>query len=350
MAMLFIVHIEGEIVMRCVHCGKEVRDNVIFCIHCNRPVKREYSHYACEIYDSLSIRDKLMNMITKPSSQKEKYRQDISSKKYITAEKSLKNTIKSKGDSVKDLYNSYVNENDPRMKSSAADTGRSRPSGDETAAYAGDNDQDPEYFGMKDLIRFKESVQKNAQHAAKRFSDGTPDEKKNTMKIAGLVLALLVAFISACVDTNTNNYSYEESGTVYEDYYNDYAFPEEPVLKPEIIKQINSSPLGSESLITEYLSMLYDDTYQMQWFDEPQLYSLEAFEPYMDEIEQIEADYNNNPNYAAYDELIYIKQLWQKHMQPVYDNPENYGQWKNSGHLEEFSYSLDSVCNGYLEE
>ncbi|MBN7772422.1 zinc-ribbon domain-containing protein [Clostridium aminobutyricum] len=50
--------------MRCIHCGKEVRDGVVFCIHCDRPVKREYAHYACEFYDSVSVRERLFNILT----------------------------------------------------------------------------------------------------------------------------------------------------------------------------------------------------------------------------------------------------------------------------------------------
>lgn len=93
--------------MRCVHCGKEVRNNRVFCIHCGRPVKREYAHYACEFYDSVSIRDKMHQLFTSLFSvgkgQMEWKRVD-----HRSIQKNTPETIKDKVSTAKNSYLKYV--------------------------------------------------------------------------------------------------------------------------------------------------------------------------------------------------------------------------------------------------
>lgn len=93
--------------MRCVHCGKEVRNGLVFCVHCGRPIKREYAHYACEFYDSVSIRDRIHYIFTSlfgfGKNQMEWKRVDHRSIQKITPE-----TIKDKVGTAKNSYLKYV--------------------------------------------------------------------------------------------------------------------------------------------------------------------------------------------------------------------------------------------------
>lgn len=93
--------------MRCVHCGKEVRNGLVFCVHCGRPIKREYAHYACEFYDSVSIRDSVYHIFTSlfglGKNQMEWKRVDHRSIQKITPE-----TIKDKVGVAKNSYLKYI--------------------------------------------------------------------------------------------------------------------------------------------------------------------------------------------------------------------------------------------------
>nr|WP_315019513.1 zinc ribbon domain-containing protein [uncultured Aminipila sp.] len=330
--------------MRCVHCGKEVRNNVIFCIHCGRPVKLEYSHYACEFYESLSIWDKLLSIFSGFSSQKKGYKQDVSLTRTTTTNKNLKDTIKKKGNSIKELYDNYTGENSGKTKDEAIKSNIDE-TGTNLKAQTAYNDQDPDYLGLKDIKKIKDSAQK----IIRDFSGSSKEEKASLIKIAGVILIVVLALITTFIDTTGDNgYSYDESSEVYEET-EEYVFPENPVINSEFVDSINSCPLGSENLIIGYLGMLYDDTYQRQWYDEC-LYSLDEFQPYISQIEQIETDYNNNPNYLVYDQLIYIKKLWQELVQPIYENPENYEQQQIDDNLNEFSLELNDTCDYYLED
>lgn len=316
--------------MRCVHCGKEVRNNIIFCIHCGRPVKLEYSHYACEFYKSLSIWDKFLNVFSGFSSQKKSYKQDVSLTRTTTTNKKLKDTIKKKESSIKELYDNYTKEN----------SGQTKDAKDNEI----DADQDPEYFSLKDIKKIKDSV----QNVVGNFSGSSQEEKSSLIKIAGVILTIVLALVTTFIDNSDNDYSYDESSAVYEET-EEYVFPEYPVINSELVESIDGCPLGSENLIMGYLKMLYDDTYQIQWYGEP-LYSLDEFQPYISQIEQIETDYDNDPNYLVYDQLIYIKKLWQELVQPIYENPENYEQQQIDDNLNEFSLELNATCDYYFED
>ncbi|MHC1723642.1 MAG: zinc ribbon domain-containing protein [Aminipila sp.] len=101
--------------MRCVHCGKEVRNNRIFCIHCGRPVKLEYNHYTCE-YENFSIWDNLLTIFSKLSSQKKSYQQDVRLTRTTTLNKNLKDMVKKKAISIEELYSNYTKGNSGETK------------------------------------------------------------------------------------------------------------------------------------------------------------------------------------------------------------------------------------------
>lgn len=329
--------------MRCVHCGKEVRNNIIFCIHCGRPVKYEYSHYACEYYDSLSMGDKILNTFSGFSNKKKHYKEDVSIKRTTTPNKTLKDTIIKKKTSIEEYYNNYTKQN----AGQTTDGNKIKPADycnvsttDVETVY---NDKDPEYFTLKDIKKIKDST----QSVIGNFSNSTKEEKSSVIKFAGIILAIILACVTTFIDTSHNDYTYDDSSEVYEET-DEYGFPENPIINNELVENINSCPLGSENLIIGFLGMLYDDTYQMQWYGEP-LYSVEEFQPYISQINQIEEDYDNNTNYLIYDQLISIKKLWQELIQPIYENPGNFDQQQIDDNLSEFSLQLNGVCNYYLE-
>lgn len=344
--------------MRCEHCGKEVKNNVIFCIHCGRPVKREYSHYACEFYDSLSFFDKIANIFSSFSHEKSEYRQDFSSRKSKARDLTLKETlkeksssIKNKGNSIKQLYDEYTKNNS--QTTDQFENNEVNIDFYETETYVDNNeskelekynDQDPEYFNLKDLKNIKENTKKAIQD----FSNSSEEEQSTKLKIIGFVVTIIVLFVSMFF-TSTDSNDYNVDYIDYSDYeYNEnYNFPEEPVVVAGLIDAITNCPLGNEDFIINYLKLLYEDTTYMQAFDAP-LYSLEDFEPYISQIEQIEGDYENNDNYVAYDELIYINDLWQIQILPIYQNPENYEQWEINDNISDFYTELTDVCNYYL--
>lgn len=322
--------------MRCVHCGKEVRNNIIFCIHCGRPVKLEYSHYACEFYESLSVWDKFLSIFSRLSSYPQKYKQDVNLTRTTRTNKSLKDTIKKKGSTLKELYDNYTQEGSGQAKENAISENINT-----SDTYT---NQDPEYLGLKDIKKVKDSAEKVFQ----QFSHSSKEEKTSIIKIAGLIITIVLALITTFANTSSHDdYSYDDTSEVYEET-DEYGFPQNPAINSEVVDSINSCPLGSDSLIISYLGMLYDDTYQMQWYGEP-LYSMEEFQPYVTQIEQIEQDYDNNANYLVYDQLIAIKKLWQELIQPIYENSENFDQQQIDDNLNEFSSQLNDTCNYYLQ-
>ncbi|WP_312649476.1 zinc ribbon domain-containing protein [Aminipila sp.] len=323
--------------MRCVHCGKEVRNNIIFCTHCGRPVKLEYSHYACEFYESLSVWDKFISIFSRFSTYLPKYKQDVTLTRTTRINKSLKDTIKKKGSTLKELYDNYTQEGSGQTKENTISENINT-----SDTYT---NQDPEYLGLKDIKKVKDSAEK----VFRQFSNSSKEEKTSIIKIAGLIITIVLALITTFVNTSSHDdYSYVETNEAYEETA-DYSFPETPIVYSSLVENIDSCPLGSESLITSYLRMLYDDTYQMQWYDES-LYSLKDFQPYISQIEQIETDYDNNENYFIYDQLITIKNLWQELIQPIYENRDQFDQEQIEDNLYQFSSELDKVCNYYLKD
>lgn len=322
--------------MRCVHCGKEVKDNVIFCIHCDMPVKHEYSHYACEYYDSFSICDKFPSIFSGFSIEKKNHTQNISSKKIITNNQSLKNTIKKKGNSIKELYDNYTMENSQQDQNQKVNLNI-----DETETYSDSYNQNT-YNSNQD-----EQTTYNEQNSEGFYSSSEANQKKSfkTIAIAIAIISLLLSVISSNINSECTPeyYSDEYETTTY------YDFPENPCIDNYFDEYINNSTLGSEELIVQYLTMLYEDIDYMYFYDE-HLYTLEEFQPYISEIEQIEIDYENDSDYMAYDELIYIKNLWQKLILPTYENNGNYEQLEIDDDLNEFSFELDDICNYYLND
>lgn len=329
--------------MRCVHCGKEVKNNIIFCIHCGRPIKHEYSHYACEYYDSLSIWDKIFSTFSGFLTPKKNYRQDVNIKRTTTANKKLKDTIKKSQSSINELYNTYIKENSGQTKDAPANEEDVYPNVSATNAEPEYNGQDPKYFGLKDIKKITDS----AKSVIGNFSESSQEEKSSLIKFAGIILTIILALVTTFIDTSHDDYSYDDSSEVYEET-DEYGFPQNPAINSEVVDSINSCPLGSENFIIDYLGMLYDDTYQMQWYGEP-LYSVEEFQPYVTQIEEIEQDYDNNANYLVYEQLIAIKKLWQELIQPIYENPENFDQQQIDDNLNEFSSQLNDTCNYYLQ-
>ncbi|QHI73667.1 zinc ribbon domain-containing protein [Aminipila terrae] len=173
--------------MRCVHCGKEVRNNIVFCIHCGRPVKREYSHYACEYYDGLSFWDKFLNLLNGVSMEKKDYRQDARLRMTTTKNVNIKNVIKNKQNSIQELYASYTNE-------SAANTNPKRVHGDGRRIDTHEssnvhNKQGAENFNVNNV---KDSMQKSF----KNFANSSEEETSaSIMKTLGIILAIIFAII-----------------------------------------------------------------------------------------------------------------------------------------------------------
>lgn len=378
--------------MRCVHCGKEVKNNVIFCIHCGRPVKREYSRYSCEIYDDLSLKDKILNLVNNISSKNNNYENSINSRKNITKKVNIKefakeksNSLKQKGSSLLQSYNDYTKEessqNDIDFDNLKYEGERNQVDEDyentdipinfdDSDSYVDNrveednkryNYEESDFLSLDDL----KNIKNKAKQVYHEFRESSHEEQRTKLKVIGIGVIAFIFIMSmfvSCLSYDDDNYyvetSYDEDTIqgsdefvetdeeyIYTDHYN---FPENPVIIAGLRDNINKCPLGSEELIVNYLKLIYEDKAYIEAFYVP-LHSLEEIEPYIEQIEQIEADYNNDPNYQVYGELIYIKDMWQQFMQPIYETPDAYEQWEIENNLEEFSEDIEDVCEYYVE-
>lgn len=323
--------------MRCVHCGKEVRDNTIFCINCDRPVKSEYNKYACEIYDSVSILDKIAAPFRYLENFKDKASENIKgiSGKTLNVNE-LKDVVKGQIDTVKLTYENYIAENKEfsesrRNKEIAKDQ---ETVSKRIAEETGESDSEWGMFGDSC------STQKHIVH-----TDPT-EKKKSKIKIIisiAFIALILIPMVGSCSNDEVVSYVpehvYVEPG--------DYEFPIEPAVVDIFSEDIDSCFYGNRELITEYLMMIYSNTEQLH-LNEELIYTAEDLEPYIKEIEQIQNDYPNNESYGVYSELIYINYMWKEMILNIKEYPEQDNIVERDQIVDDFFLELKNVCKYYL--
>lgn len=102
--------------MHCIHCGKETRKNVVFCTNCGRPTKREYNHYACEIYDAISLREKWRNLLANLSAARGGEQHNRSWHSSTTQQTGFEKLLGVNKQKLQDVYSGYFNKLDEPLR------------------------------------------------------------------------------------------------------------------------------------------------------------------------------------------------------------------------------------------
>lgn len=330
--------------MRCVHCGKEVKDNVVFCIHCDRPTKQEFNHYACEYYDDFSIYNKIKGNFKGFVIGKKVYRQNSGSIKTVVNSKKINKVNKKKGISIQELYNNYTMANSQQNEDKEINMNL-----DETETYSDSYNQNVYNSDLNTQTTYKEEKSEIPYYSSKK-------KQKNIITQALIPIAI-IAFIGFVTFASVKSeYSYivtnSECSNVEYDSSEEttlYEFPENPAIDNYFIGYLDNSTLANDEFIIQYLTMMHEDIDYIYLYDKP-LYTLEEFQPYISEIEQIEVDHENDPDYRVYNNLIYIKNLWLEFILPIYKNPSYYEHWELDDFLNQFCPEFDVICNYYLDD
>jgi hypothetical protein len=293
--------------MRCIHCGKEIRDGVVFCIHCDRPIKKEYAHYSCEFYDSFSIAERIATIFASISDLNHKHE-----------------------------HKSFVKYNHRNNTNSQNSETVSNQNGSES-----------------DDINLDE-ITDSAKQLLKKIIESPKAEKKIA---AGIIIFLFFAInilpsLLNFSSSDQSNITVENDGYYSDVYYSDELqyidFPIEPKIYDDLEVAINNSELGSSSFVITYLQSMCDGINQRE-YSNGMFFSTSEFEncySLMQEI--IKAQENDYAQYEVYDELVYLTEQWRYGIEPMIQNSEAYDQDVILSYLNDFSWNLIETRDYYL--
>ncbi len=352
--------------MRCVHCGKEVRDNVIFCIGCGRAVKREYEKYCNEVYNEFSLKGKILKFIDRKNEQQrydsktntktKKYSQSDTnnsikreaSQKISEASESLKGILSFAKKWIEDNMASDMVSSDSSMdqldKSAWDDTrvlgNNNKPEIIESANKENlyeDNDS----FNNNDSFNDNDSYEFDTNADSESNSDKLWDTAKMILSLIGVV----IVFMSSCYDSGKDT-SYTKTSYSYEtDIYENYEFPDNPQIDEYIGENIDDSVTINKEFIVNYLTMLNEDISMFDAYDNP-LHSLEEYDSYNTEL----SSYVEGEEDSYISDIVFIYKLWEQELEPLYDNTAQLSEEEIDEKVQSFKYEFNTIAEYYLEE